>query len=553
MILKIKSRGKKSFQIDLVQDRFRIGRSSQNDLKLAADPALSRFHAEIRKTNTEFFVSDLDSRNGTFINGKRVQNSTRLHEGDLISVGETEIFFGNQSQPLVTLDDSSAPTDLNTTSIPLDDILHPATKPSTSRISSPARGTERHPNHLSIITKAGRELIRHRPLNEVFDLIMDLVLQAIPAERGCLMLRQGEEKQLVAKVARDTHGGSPGPISLSSTIARMVVEEKKSVVTTDAQTDHRFQGKDSIVLEGVRSAICVPLWNNREVTGLIYLDTQEFGVNFTEEDIRLLTILGNIAAVKIENDSLVQEQFKKKHMEEELRKAAEIQKGFLPFSTPSLAGLDILGFNISCEEVGGDSFDFVLRDGNRLVAAIGDVSGKGMPAALLMAHIQAAFRAWVDAGVSLPKLIQRLNQAVIRSRQDNKFISFFVTEIDPEAGKLVYCNAGHNPPYLVRAGGKVVRLTSGGLILGVLPETEFAEENLPIKKGDLILMYSDGLTESMNLKEEQFGEQRLERFLGKHHKESCKKIQENLEAELKEFCAGAPQHDDLTLVLIRKT
>lgn len=553
MILKIKSRGKKPFQIDLEQDRFRIGRSSQNDLKLAADPALSRFHAEIRQTNAEFYVSDLDSRNGTFINGKRVERSTQLRDGDRISIGETEIIFGNESQPLVTLDDISVPTDLNTTSIPLDDILHPAIQPSTPRISPAVRMPERNSNHLSIITKAGRELIRHRPLNEVFDLIMDLVLQAIPAERGCLMLREGKEKKLVAKVARDTHGGSPGPISLSSTIARMVIEEKKSVVTTDAQTDKRFQGKESIVLEGIRSAICVPLWNNREVTGLIYLDTQDFGTNFTEEDIHLLTILGNIAAVKIENDSLVQEQFMKKRMEEELGKAAEIQKGFLPFSTPSVAGLDILGFNISCEAVGGDSFDFVLRDENRLVAAIGDVSGKGMPAALLMAHIQAAFRAWVDAGVSLPKLIQRLNQAVIRSRQDNKFISFFVTEIDPEAGKLTYCNAGHNPPYLVRAGGEVVRLTSGGLILGVLPETEFAEESLPIGKGDLILMYSDGLTESMDPDEEQYGEERLERFLGKHHKEPCKKIQENLEAELKDFCAGAPQHDDLTLVLIRKT
>lgn len=553
MIVKVKPKGEKPFQVHLEQATFKIGRSSQNDLKLSADPALSRFHAEIQKVGGVYFISDLESRNGTFVNGNRIKGKVRLTSGDRIGVGETEIVFGTESMPFVTLDESSVPTDLNTTSIPLEDILHPVTSPKKEP-AKVAKARERaQADILPIITQAGRELIQHRPLEEVFELIMDLVFKAIPAERACLMLREGPEGHLVPKVARDVRAHAGEPIKLSSTIAKMVVEDKKSVVSSDAQTDKRFSGKESIVLQGIRSAMCVPLWNNRAVTGLIYLDTQEFGTRYTDEDVRLLTILGNIAAVKIENDKLVQAHLEKKRMEEELEKAAQIQRGFLPVATPEVAGLELSGFNIPCQAVGGDSFDLFMRDETRLVAAIADVSGKGMPAALLMAHLQAAFRAWQETGISLPDLLKRLNQTVIRSNQINKFVSFFIAEIDRESGRVDYCNAGHNPPYVVKPNGDIERLRTGGLILGVLPETDFEQDSVTLGAGDLVLMYSDGLTESTDPTEEQYGEARLEAFLKENHQLPVADIQKGLEKSLKEFTAGAPQADDLTIVMVKKS
>ena len=550
-IIRITTKGGKTSQRKLESEKFRIGRSSQNDLQMPSDPALSRFHAEIHRKGEDFSLTDLGSRNGTFLNGVRLQGSNRLKAGDRISLGETEIMFNAAAVPSVTMEDTSAPTD--TTSFPLEDILQPAGWEKPQVKTGPTEELASATDAISILTNAGRELVRHRPLNEVFEVIMDLIFQAIPAERGCLMLQDKETGELVAKSARNSGARTFEPITLSKTIARSVMENKDPVLAVDATMDPRFQEQKSIVLEGIHSAMCVPLWNNKEVMGLIYLDTKNPATRFSKEEVRLLTLLANIAAVKIENEQLTQDSIRKKQLEEDYNRAAEIQQAFLPSTTPDFPGFEILGQNIPCEAVGGDYFDLIPSGEYRLLTAIGDVCGKGMPAALLMSNLHATLHAWVELKLSLPDLVGRLNQAVLRAHQINRFISFFVGVIDRKEGTLAYCNAGHNPPFLIRSGGKVERLPATGIPLGILEDGGYSDAKVSLETNDLILMFSDGLTESVNKKEEQYGEKRLEEFLLKHRSKPIGDIHEKLHKSLEKFTGGSPQQDDLTLVLVKRT
>src|SRR5262245_19727972 len=400
-----------------------------------------------------------------------------LRLGDKITLGETTLVFGEEKPPQVVLDDTPVSKDTQTYSIPIDDIItrsHPATGRSGSSgamIIPKDLGTTIAPavvgqegRAMAILNRAGMELINHRPHEEVLSVIMDLVFEAIPAERGFLMLLEDEGKEMVSKAVRDLTKSSGGAISLSRSLANMVIQNRQSILTQDAQADERFKMRESVVLQGIRSAMCVPLWNNKEVIGLIYVDTLNQGTSFRPEDLKLLTLLANIAAVKIENAMLIEESIEKEKMEKELEQAADIQKRLLPGETPEIAGYDGSGHADACRAVGGDYFDFVERNEGRTGIVIGDVSGNGMAAALLMASVQAVFRTLADVEGSPGALLTALNRHLIRSANPNKFVSFFLGDLDRSTGKLQYVNAGHNPPYIIRSSGEVVTLPASGVV-----------------------------------------------------------------------------------------
>jgi phosphoserine phosphatase RsbU/P len=351
---------------------------------------------------------------------------------------------------------------------------------------------------------------------------------------------------------RDLKKSYGGKISLSRSIARSVVDNRQSVLTTDAQTDERFKMKESIVLQGIHSAMCVPLWNNREVIGLIYVDTINAARTFGPEDLKLLTLLANIAAVKIENAKLFEDTIEKQRMEKELRHAAEIQRKLLPVETPIFQGYDLAGYNDPCREIGGDYFDFIHRAPGHLGFAIGDVSGKGTGAALLMATVRASFRAHLETPCSLQSLISSLNATICQSSNSNTFVSFFYGEIDGTAGRVDSVNAGHNPPMLIRATGEVERLKADGLILGVFAGVKHKQSVTLLSPGDLLVAYSDGVTETQNPAGEEFGEERLIHLLRENRESSAAAIQKLVSDGIKGFAGSEPQYDDVTLVVVKR-
>lgn len=572
-----------SFQRALDKDTITIGRSSKNDLSLAADLSLSRFHAEIRREGGQFQVRDVGSRNGTSLNGTPVLQPASLKPGDRITLGETTILFGEGVSPSVVIDDTPVGQETTTYTISVDEVItrssvfsHSSDVKATmdrergapssgarKAVSAPRIEAGLDATHvaadasagdrtLAVLTRAGMELINHRPYDEILNVIMDLVFEAMPAERGFLMLLEGEENRMVHKAVRDLTRSSGGAISLSRSIANMVIQNRQSVLTSDAQRDERFRMRESVVLQGIRSAMCVPLWNNKEVTGLVYVDTVNSTKPFGPEDLKLLTLLANVAAVKLENSRLVQSTIERERLEREIEQAADIQQRLLPPSTMELQGYDVFGKADACRAVGGDYFDFVKLSGGRFAMVIGDVSGKGMAAALLMASMQAIFRTLADVEASPARLLGSLNRHLVKSANPNKFASFFLGSLEPETGSLLYVNAGHNPPILLRSDGNVERLPAGGVVLGVFEDAPFEEKSVTLNPGDILTMYSDGVTEQVDPADEEFGEERLIAAVKGNAGLTAQGVHGAVLKALLEFEGEAPQYDDATLVVLKR-
>ncbi len=535
----------KAIRRDLDLPKISIGRSSKNELVLA-DLSLSRVHAEIYREGDRFLVRDAGSKNGTLLNDRQLTSPVVLKKGDRITLGSAQIWFNVEPQQRVEITDKPTPV-AGTTVVPVEQLI---TDPTTLGGSS-LMAERRTALPLEILQKAGEQLVATAPLDDLLHSIMDLVFQAVKPERGCLMLLNSSQS-LEPKVVRDEKSGPAEEITLSRHIADMVVKGKQSVLTSDAMQDPRFEQGASIMAQGIRSAMCVPLWDSREVIGLVYVDSRIRSNSFTPADLRLLSNLANIAAVKIENNRLFEETLAVRALQRDLELAAQIQRNLMPRSCPPMRGFDIAGTNLPCRTVGGDTYDFLPREGNRLWVAVGDVAGKGLPAAMIMSHFQAMLRGLAEADRPLSQIAAVLNDRLTQTLSANQFISFFLTEIDPAGGVLRYVNAGHNPPMKISVSGEVERLKGSGPVLGVVGGVPYPAHETSLAPGEILLMYSDGATESLNLAGEEFGEDRLIDCLKTVRTVESETGLNRLEESILGFCGGAARYDDITLLIIRR-
>lgn len=237
--------------------------------------------------------------------------------------------------------------------------------------------------------------------------------------------------------------------------------------------------------------------------------------------------------------------------ENEMRIARDIQTELLPKTFPKIDGIDIFGFSVPARHVGGDCFDVIRIDDHRLAVTIGDVSGKGTPAAILMANVQAAVRALSESGVKASLLIERVNRLVHGYTEESTFITFFYAVLDTRSHELVYVNAGHNPPCVLRANGSREYLETGGLVIGIVPTAEYSAGRAVLSQGDSLVLYTDGVTEATNPNDEMYGEERLEELLVLHRHSPARDIEERVYTSIKDFTAGAAQTDDLTMVIVK--
>jgi serine phosphatase RsbU (regulator of sigma subunit) len=309
----------------------------------------------------------------------------------------------------------------------------------------------------------------------------------------------------------------------------------------------------TIVQQRVRSLMAVPLQTADRVTGLIYVDMPDIIRPFTQEDLTLLTVLANTAAIRIEHARLVEVEHAERIMAKELEQAADIQRRLLPRQPPEVPSLDIAGSSVPCRSVGGDYFDYVPLPGGRLAVMVGDVAGKGMSAALLMSSLQARVQILSEEDEPLAKLITRLNRSVASACPDNRFITFFIAVLDPATGAFEYVNAGHNPPYVVRASGEVEALTEGGPIMGILRNITYKEARGELGFGDVLAIFSDGVTEANNRAGDEYGEERFQQELVKHRHEGAAAIIASLHRSVHEFVGDAPAVDDMTLLIVRRS
>ncbi len=535
----------KSVTIPLDRGRISVGRSSANELCYPDDAGLSRQHLALLLVGGQWHVEDLGSKNGTLVNGKRIEKRVPFCPGDRISAGHLTIEFVNAGpgpgrRTVEFVDNAESISDASTTVVAsLDGVLGPQAGDDLNKTYL----MQGSPQTRALI-RAGRELAGHRPLNELFEVIMDLSVEAVNAGRGVLMTLEDGQLRLRA------HRGDG--FRIPHAVRRRVLSEKASLLVRGARMDPSGRDQRSIAEGQARGMMAVPLQTNDRVIGLIYVDTPHLIREFTREDLNLLTVMANVAAIRIEHARLNEIEAAERALAKELEQAAQIQKGLLPANPPAVAGLDLAGKTTSCRTVGGDYFDFLSFPDGRVAMLVGDVAGKGMPASLLMSSLQARVHVLFEEAGDLARKIGRLNKAVCAHCPDNRFITLFLAVVDPQTGELVYTNAGHNPALLVRASGEVERLAEGGLMLGILPAAVYRETRLEIRTGDVLVIYSDGVTEAADPDGADFGEERLGELAARLRGRAAGEIVQAIESAVRDWTQGAPASDDLTVVVARR-
>ena len=530
--------------------RTTIGRSARADLCIP-DAFASRLHAEIRQEGDAFWLVDLGSANGTRLNGAPVTATMPLVSGGEVQIGETRIQFESDLRPSVSfsstlISDGTQSLDPSNT-ISLMGRRNPTTEILDSSMSS-------RNDLLGLISKVGIALLSSSGLDDTLDQVATLVFEAVPAERVVIMLRdEKNDEEMLIKVAR--HRGSDtkiGEVRVSRAIINEVVVNGQSVLTSDAQQDPKFASQ-TIILQGIRSVLAVPMSvDERHVFGMIYADSPTHQASFTTEHLNILTTLASVASIRVENASLLDERINRERMERELELATEIQQRFQPDGPPTVSGYDFQGISFSCYEIGGDYYDFIPRHDGTMLVALGDVSGKGTSASLLMSSLHAAIHGQVAARTPLGELVTAVNVYLANNTPANRFITLFAAELDPETGNLTYINAGHNPPLIGRADGSLELVQSGGLPLGLMDFAEYEVGTAQLQPGDVLFIYSDGVSEANNINEDEFGMERLQKVISSNVSRSASGIRDKVESALSDFTGTAAPNDDITLVIVKR-
>jgi len=530
--------------IALDRDRITLGRSSANELSYPDDIGLSRQHLAIAGRDGHWTVEDLGSKNGTLLNGVRVEKPMPFLPGDRVSAGHLTIEFAGADQAnqntVMFVENKEQFSNTATTVVANLGAVLGSPGNDLNKTTVMMQGTPQ----MRALIDAGRELAGHRPLAELFPLIMDLSTKAVRAGRGVLMTLDGDQLNV-----RAAHGVG---FQISSTVRDRVLKGKDSLLIRDAQLDQALREHMSIVEQKVRSMIAVPLQTNDRVIGLIYVDSPDAIREFTIEDLNLLTVMANIAAIRIEHARLNEIEETERAMAKEMHQAALIQQQLLG-SAPAVEGMDIGAKTVASRAVGGDYYDFIKYADGRVAMMVGDVAGKGMPAALLMSSLQARVHVVFEEPDHLAQKMTRLNKGTCASCPDNRFITFFTCIADPKTGLVVYTNAGHNPPLVVRAKGGFETLGgAGGMILGILPMAQYQEAKITLDSGDILILFSDGVTEAVDPDDHDFGEERLANLVGLMRDRPAAEIVEEVHRAVHTFTQGAPAADDITVVIARR-
>lgn len=529
-------------KVELEKPLYTLGRLADNDIQVLGI-TISRRHAEIVLQGDEYFLVDRESTAGCYVNEEKITRH-RLRHGDRIQLGarpEHEIQF------LDSRSEGEADSALR----------------SSYSISSQALNARAELQNLARFLEVNQALKISLPIDEVLRLIVDAAIEITRAERGALMLRE-EGGQLEFRVARDrerrTLTGAQFPIS--RTALDQVYREGRSLILAGAD-DAGPVGSGSVMRLDLRTIVCIPLirfqmlerseatgMHVRESVGVLYVDSRQAVSTLTQASVTLLEALAFEASKALESIRLIQQEEEKRRIEQELATAREVQDALLSTSHVESDYAEIAANSIPCRMVGGDFFDMFPMDRDRVAFVLGDVSGKGIPAALLAAMAQGVLNAQIRSGQPLAAVVANLNQLLLAKPFSWRFITLFCGTLERE-GRLVFVNAGHNPPMLLRRTGEVELLKSDSMVVGAWESVVFNDIETRLFPGDVLIVYTDGVTEAGAPSGEMFGDGRLEGCIRSVAGLDAVQIRDRLLADVACFTQQAPQRDDITVAVLK--
>jgi serine phosphatase RsbU (regulator of sigma subunit) len=547
-LLRVRQPGHDETVVPMRGDQLTIGRSPACRLSFPQQKALSRTHARFALEGDGWTIEDLDSSNGTLLNGARLEGKRGLGAGDSVRMGEIELLFEpiKSASGLVGAEFESEGAVSPKTSFQYTNLHAILARSQGATIHGRPEGVRPISDALTALLKVGRELGAHQPLEQLFETILELASDAVGARRGLLMTVEGD-----ALVVRASRGES---FRISRSISQRVLKEKVSVVVADVAVDPKWELHQSIVSQGIRSLMAAPLQTDERVIGLIYLDSTGTSQPFSSADLDLLTVMANVAAMRIERERLALVEKEQQFLESELRQAAEIQRQCLPAQAPQVAGFTLAGFSQPCRTVGGDYYGFFERRDGRFCIVLGDVAGKGMAAALLMMNLQARVQILAEDADDPAVIAERLNRTLAPICPSNRFVTLFVMILDPRTGDLAFCNAGHEPALVVRARGEIEPLLDGGPVIGLFGDLRYERGDCRLESGDAVVLFTDGITEARGSGGDEFGTDRIGEVFRARNGASATEVLASLNAAVRTWLAGAQAHDDVTAVaLVRET
>jgi serine phosphatase RsbU (regulator of sigma subunit) len=515
---------------------FEIGRRETNDLRLAGSE-VSRDHAEIvLDPSGTYILKDRASRYGTYVNGDQVTEHSLAH-GDRIRLGRS-----GGAEMVFLVRDTDVVEEKSPTTTAIGDL-----------------------RQIGALLEGLRALGSGRVLDDVLSLVLDSAIDVGGAERGFIMLANPDvELEFKMARARGRITLSGGSFETSRKIPEEVFRTGEAKIVADLLDSGIVNLHGGTVALGIRNVLCVPLRlvrfldkaeaeNHREKRiGVLYLDSRQKGTLLSSSTRAALETLATEAAVAIENARLYRETMEKARMEQEMRIAAEIQQALLPKMIRAGTFFSAAAASIPCRSIGGDFYDYVDLPQGAMGFALGDVAGKGPPAALLSAMMQGIFAAQAATNDSPSQTISRVNLALYRRGIESRFVTLMYGAMKPD-GRLTYCNAGHNPPLIISPGNstQVRRLECGGPIVGLFDAATFEEETVELQAGDWLIVFSDGVSEAMSASGDEYGESRIVSVVERNKELEPRQLLEAMFADVREFTRGAPQSDDITAMVLR--
>ena len=545
----------------LNQPKMVMGRHPDCEIVIDAG-AVSRQHAQIILADDNFYIEDLQSRNGTYVNDRRIEGRKLLCHADSLRICdvafrfEDDVFLKKQA---ATARDTGFAIDIGSSqSVVIDDDRD---APSGSKmmtkieVSDTARmRLDTNPiTKLKAVLEITRSLGRSLSIDDVLPKVLDSLFIIFPqADRGFIVLTEGDEGRLIPKAVKFRRPNEDDEIRISRTIVDEVMSSKEAILSADAATDSRFQMSQSVADFRIRSMMCAPLLDSEgNAQGVIQIDTLNQTARFRGEDLEVLGGVTAPAGIAVENAQLHEDQLKQQVLQRDLQMARRVQLGFLPSAPPEVPGYHFFDYYDSAYEVGGDYHDYIELPDGRLAIIVADVSGKGISAALLTEKLSAEMRFCLAKESNPAAAVTKLNNVFSQGGWEDRFITMILMVLNPPSGEVTLVNAGHMPP-LARLGNQPVGMPgseNAGLPIGVTEDFDYDSYQLRLEPGDSLAAFTDGFSEAMNANEDLYGLEQLEaRFADPVS--SLSDLGRHILEDVKRHVAGHPQSDDMCLVCV---